>query len=52
MLGLQALPPTRLLSIYLAPLCPPFPSTLLYFPLQTSSFHPSPHSSAECLPLY
>lgn len=42
MLGLQALPPTRLLSIYLAPLCPPFPSTLLYFSLLVCLFPPIP----------
>lgn len=42
MLGLQVLPPTRLLSIYLAPLCPLFPFALLYFPLLilSTSTHP------------
>lgn len=54
--GLQAIPPTCLLPIYLAPLCPAFPPALRHFPLFTLSvfpFHPPPsHSSAKFLPLY
>lgn len=42
MLGLQVLPPTRLLSNYLAPLCPPFPFALLCFPLLILSISTRP----------
>lgn len=42
MFGLQVLQPTRLLSIYLAPLCPPFPFALLYSPYVYCLFPPIP----------